>query len=88
MGKSTISMAIFNSFLYVYRRVKRINHVPLASFKSVTTSLPPHFLMVVQKGNDPHNSLNSGEWNIILHPHIYIYSIHTKCTVPDESLSL
>jgi len=28
MGKSTISMAIFNSFLYVYQRVSTISEAP------------------------------------------------------------
>ena len=27
MGKSTISMAVFNSFLYVYQRVTSYNHL-------------------------------------------------------------
>ena len=40
MGKSTISMAIFNSFLYVYRRVWRLQPASSTYFYVISSDFP------------------------------------------------
>jgi hypothetical protein len=42
MGKSTISMAIFNSFLYVYQRVALTNHRKLPFFSPIKITMKFH----------------------------------------------
>ena len=83
MGKSTVSMAIFNSKLFVYQRVPRISQVPLVSvgfhwfITGWTSNGARWFVNCVDEPTDFWGGFSTGRLMI---PNIYIYTynfIHT-----------
>jgi len=74
MGKSTISMAIFNSFLLVYQRVGLWHWVPHAAGPSTWTRCPHHLRGLAQSHGDfderrenwfPETDLDLGWWMLV-----------------------
>ena len=64
MGKSTISMAIFNSFLYVYQRVFPVDSPNIPSrfpIEIVDLPIPPDFRPLAAPGGDQPRSVEEGD---------------------------